>query len=183
MNWPTQPDIEVWRKAKIDGYEVSSHGDVRISASGRVLSKNFLHVKKDGVKIPKYLLVTLKVYGESKRFLVHRLVCEAFKGEAPSKRHEVAHYDGNSFNNHHENLRWATRKENIADKKRHGTQLQGEDHPLAKLSEADVVEIRRMLMSGMKNCEIAECFSVLPNCISRIKTGKRWRCSRKGQVA
>lgn len=183
MNWPTQPPIEVWRKTKIEGYEVSSHGNVRNSNTGTVLAKNFLNVNKNGVKIPKYLLVTFKVHGESKRFLVHRLVCEVFNGEPPSSKHEVAHYDGNSFNNFHENLRWATRKENIADKKRHGTQLQGEDHPLAKLSEEDVVKIRRMLMSGMKNCEIAEQFNVLPNCISRIKTGKRWKFSRKGQVA
>lgn len=183
MNWPTQPSKELWKKTKEVGYEVSSHGNVRSLKTGKVLSKNFLCVNRGGVKIPKYLLVTLRVGDKKKRFLVHRLVCEAFVGKSPSPKHEVAHYDGNSFNNFFGNLRWATRKENIHDKKRHGTQLQGEDHPLAKLTECDVVQIRRMLMRGLKNCEIAEQFSVLPNCISRIKTGKRWKCMRKGQAA
>lgn len=52
----------------------------------------------------------------SKRFgnmKVHRLVCEAFHGPAPSKRSVVIHLDEDATNNRPENLRWGTQKENL----------------------------------------------------------------------
>lgn len=47
-----------------------------------------------------------------KTFKVHRLVCEAFHGLAPSEDHIVLHIDEDPSNNRPENLRWGTRKEN-----------------------------------------------------------------------
>ena len=44
---------------------------------------------------------------------IHRLVCEAFHGPAPSKRSVVLHLDENALNNNPENLRWGTQKENL----------------------------------------------------------------------
>jgi hypothetical protein len=44
--------------------------------------------------------------------LVHRLVCEAFHGHAPSVVHEVAHLNDRGEDNRAENLRWATHQEN-----------------------------------------------------------------------
>lgn len=57
------------------------------------------------------------------RVWIHQMVCLAFNGERPSGLHVVAHVDGNKLNNNASNLRWATRKENEADKKIHGTAL------------------------------------------------------------
>jgi hypothetical protein len=51
---------------------------------------------------------------------VHRIVLESFVGECPPNM-VCCHYDGNGANNDITNLRWGTRKENMADKKRHGT--------------------------------------------------------------
>lgn len=44
---------------------------------------------------------------------VHRLVCEAFHGPAPSPRHVVIHIDENGLNNRPENLMWGTQKQNL----------------------------------------------------------------------
>jgi len=54
-----------------------------------------------------------------KMFRVNRLICATFHGQPPSHRPEAAHGDGDLKNNCAFNLRWASRQENINDKKRH----------------------------------------------------------------
>ncbi|MCR5362786.1 MAG: HNH endonuclease [Bacteroidales bacterium] len=44
---------------------------------------------------------------------VHRIVCTAFNGPAPTDQHVVDHIDTNRQNNRPENLRWLTKLENI----------------------------------------------------------------------
>lgn len=51
----------------------------------------------------------------------------------------------------------------------------GESHPRAKLTQAQVDEIRVLLAQGVRNTEIAKLFGVAQNNISRIKTGAQWR--------
>jgi hypothetical protein len=51
----------------------------------------------------------------------------------------------------------------------------GEAHHNHKLTESDVVEIRRMLMSGMKNRDIAASFNVTEFTISDVKRRKSWK--------
>lgn len=62
-----------------------------------------------------------KVTVNSKSQPVHRLMCEAYHGPAPQPPMDVAHWNGNRADNRPENLRWATRAENINDQLRHGT--------------------------------------------------------------
>ena len=47
-----------------------------------------------------------------KKFLVHRLVCEAFWGPPWASGLEVDHVDGTQSNNHFENLEWVTAQVN-----------------------------------------------------------------------
>jgi hypothetical protein len=63
--------------------------------------------------------------GTRENIAVHRMVCEAFHGPAPTLTHHAAHWDGNRKNNIPNNLRWATCSENHADKIRHGTTNRG----------------------------------------------------------
>jgi len=102
-------------------YAVSSEGHVKRIVADR-------KGRPGGILKPhigRYRQLTLYLSGEPHVVLVHRLVCQAFHGPAPSSRHEVAHCDGNGLNNHRDNLRWATPKENEADKIIHGTSLAG----------------------------------------------------------
>lgn len=44
---------------------------------------------------------------------VHILVCETFHGEKPFENAVVMHLDDNPSNNHKDNLKWGTQKENL----------------------------------------------------------------------
>ena len=68
-------------------------------------------------------------------------------------------------------LRWATRKENNADRHRDGTHNMGERHALAKLTEPEVLAI---LQDPRTQKEIAADYGVSRQQISRIKTRRHW---------
>lgn len=51
--------------------------------------------------------------GLKKSFLVARLVCAAFHGQAPEGKKIVMHLDEDPSNNRPENLAWGTQKENL----------------------------------------------------------------------
>lgn len=51
----------------------------------------------------------------------------------------------------------------------------GERHSQAKLTDADVLEIRRLHRGGSKNCDLARQFGITASGISFIVHGKSWR--------
>jgi hypothetical protein len=85
-------------------------------------------VLKPGRTARGYLVVAL---GHRGTIYVHHLVLLAFVGPRPAGR-QAAHGDGHRTNNLLSNLRWATPKENTADRYRHGTVLFGTRHPLGR---------------------------------------------------
>lgn len=90
---------------------------------------------------------------------VHRLVAAAYHPNPENKR-VVAHWDGDKTNNHIDNLRWATDKENSDDKVRHGRTNRGTRNGQAKLSSEDVRRIRQCRSEGQSVHEVAEAFGV-----------------------
>lgn len=106
--------------------------------------------------------------------LVHSLVAEAFHGPRPTPGHEVAHIDGRHRNNAATNLRWATAQENQLDRLKHGTACQGEAHPLARLTAAQVLEIRRRLGEASFN-ELGRQYGVSGVLISKIAKRRTWK--------
>ena len=106
---------------------------------------------------------------------VHRLVCEAVYGPPPTPQHEAAHNCGKG----HEgcvtprHAYWATPVENQADKIRHGTHNRGKRHPMAKLCEDDVLEIRA-LHGKLPERELARRFGVSGTQINNIHRRKSW---------
>ena len=109
---------EEWREVpRHDGvYEASNLGRVRsrtrivhtvdgrnIRFNGRVLSPG---KDKQG-----YLSLSLYEKGKQKRYGVHKLVFEAFNGLVPDGL-QIDHIDNDKSNNHLENLRLVTPKEN-----------------------------------------------------------------------
>lgn len=128
-------------------------------------------VRKLDLDTTGYMRVRLSERGVRLRLSVHRLVAINFIGPPPSDKHQVAHYDGDKTNNHVGNLRWATCRENIADKKRHGTQARGETQGRSKLKEADVLAIRS---STLPYRILSERYGVAVDTIYRIRKRLNW---------
>lgn len=113
--------------------------------------------------------------GKRVRFRVNRLVLSVFKG-ACSLPLEASHKNGIRWDNRLANLRWATKKENAADKNRHGTMARGEKNGQAKLSAENVTEIRVLLASKtLSQTQISKKFGVKQAAISNIFTGRKWK--------
>jgi hypothetical protein len=190
---------EEWRTVEgFPDYAVSSHGQVMRTASrsnaraGQVLKQQTLH---------GYRYVNLSKGGAVSACRVHRLVCIAFHGPAPSEKHHAAHNDGDRANNFFRNLRWATPSENMMDKHLHGTMPigdangarrkpdrlarglrngkhtkpertpRGEAHHSAKLTAPEVLAIRK---DTRPQRAIAAAYGVSKCAIAGIKAGKTW---------
>ncbi len=132
-----------WKEINPD-YIVSSDGQVGSRKYGkfRVLRPIF-----DGSGYPNVVLF----WGGTKRmWKIHILVAEAFLGPKPSPKHEVNHKNGDKTDARDSNLEWVTRLENM----RHYTHVlghraaRGEASGRAKVTEADVREIRRRCAAG-----------------------------------
>lgn len=155
-------------------YEVSNYGNVRSWNNGR-------WGKRDYPKILKQILNTFgyPVVGiDQKSFRVHRIVLETFGQPQPTPKHECCHNDGTRTNSHIDNLRWGTRKENAADKNKHGTMINGEESCKSKLKVFEVEEIRRLGKLGKKiltRQEIGLMFKVTRANINAIVNRKSWR--------
>lgn len=157
---------EIWKPIpSIEGYEASSLGRIRNSKT--MLVRKLCVGRRWG-----YPLVGISTNGKQKTFKVHRLVCETFHGPPPEGKNDTAHNDGNRTNNTPENLRWASRGENMADAIRHGTVFaaRGSKNSNAKLTEADVIDIRSRPRSRGLLCDLAAQYGVSRNVIGNIRT-------------
>ena len=157
-----------WRSVEgFPAYEVSSDGLVRNVDTGLVLKPEAGHLG--------HLRVTLYSERGPQRHLVHRLVLLHFVGPAPSEEHECAHWDGVPTNNRVGNLRWATRKENMEDKRRHGRLIVGEKCHFSKLGEDQASEIRKRVAGGSSTRALADELGLDLSQVNRIVCGKAWK--------
>jgi hypothetical protein len=74
-----------------------------------------------------------------------------------------------------DHLEVGTQIENMADKIRDGTHICGERCPSAKLTNEEVLEIRRRSAKGEKDSNLAEAFEVSRRTISFIIKGLSWK--------
>ncbi len=180
---------EEWREVVgFPEYAVSSYGRIKRVIPGK--KNHACRVLKPWSNNKGYLLVSLCGAALKRKKQVSQMVCEAFHGPKPTPLHEVAHNDGDPGNNRKNNLRWATRKENMADCVKHGTQVngarhftatnpekiaRGERHGHAILLEAQVKQIRATKKINGSGRALAEKFGVSPATICVIRNGKTWR--------
>jgi hypothetical protein len=171
----------------IEGYEADEDGSIwSIGTNWRGYGRRILaqYPDKSG-----YLRVRLVFNGRREQKFVHFLVCTAYHGLKPTGL-ETRHIDGNKLNNKPDNLSWGTHKENVEDRVRHGVAGRGErngvhTHPekvsrgessvMAKLTESQVVEIRRLYRFNEKIAKIAKKFNVCYQTIRAIVRRITWK--------
>lgn len=169
--------MERWRQiAGFIGYEVSDLGRVRslprLGSDGRRWKGKILKatVGKHG-----YPVVGLS-FGEVVDKYVHRLVLEAFRGSCPPDK-EGCHNNGQRQDCRLDNLRWDTRKANAQDAITHGTRvdLLGEQKPMAKLTDDDVLDIRMTYRMGEHtHRSLGKLFGVSHSVIGRVIRKQAW---------
>jgi hypothetical protein len=150
------------------------------SRDGRVLSIRQWHrgiFALKGGNSSGYQIVTLQTPTGGVAKSIHRLVAEAFLPAPPESTYIVRHLDGDSQNNCVDNLAWGTQSENARDRFRHGKQTgaRGESHPQARLTTAQVKEIRHRYDSGEAPVEIARHFPVSRGVVCNIGRRQSWK--------
>jgi hypothetical protein len=172
--------IEDWADVKnYEGvYQVSSLGRVR--SLDRIDATNGNHrilkgrVLRPGLNGNKYLHVILYDRGSKKGIRVHKLVALAFIPN-PMGFSEINHKDGIKTNNVVTNLEWCNRSYNM----NHAVSMglfgggKGENHGMAKLSNSDVLFIRKN--PDMPVIDVALLFKITKTNVRNIKNNKTWK--------
>ncbi len=175
--------IEEWRYCFGEKlYEVSSLGRVRsyVKNSTRLGQLDNIadqpHLLKVYIDQNGYPCVCAGPSGRIKRpRRVHTMVVRAFHGEKPFPKAECRHLDGDKTNNNASNLKWGTRKENMADRVRLGESAHSERHPDAKLTEKQVIEIRELYATGEYTLmHLGLMYGLGTRSISPIVRGQYW---------
>lgn len=176
-NWKAIPGFEGF-------YEVSDQGRVRsvertVTVRGRSDGQTAKIIRerilKPGLSSGRPV-VNLRSDTDRRHALVHHLVLEAFVGPCPDGM-ECRHLDDKRRNNALRNLEWGTRRENMADRKRNGLRRhgpRGEMNNASKLTETDVLTIRRLRAGGLTYQKIAQRMGVSLQTIWRIVKGDTW---------
>lgn len=161
--------MEVWK-------EIEGHPYYVVSNTGRV--KRLAHVAKDARygkrNLPERemkLIDSSEGYKKARiadkfRF-VHVLVLEAFVGPRPEGM-QCCHNNGIPYDNRLINLRWDTPKNNVHDRRFHGTYQYGTKNPNSKYSDEVIKKIKTSPLTA-KQCE--KEFNVPQSYVYSIRLG------------
>lgn len=162
-----------FRATQFEGYEIGEDGTLISfikTGPSKELNEKFKVLKPQVDK--GYLVVDIA----GKRCVpISRLVCSAFHSKVEGKP-LVLHNDGNSFNNHKDNLRWGDNKDNSADTLKHGTQWKPKKFAECKLTADDVMWIRDQYHNNNVSIRsMAIKFGVARITIADAAKGRSWR--------
>jgi hypothetical protein len=174
---------EEWRD--IVGYE----GKYQASSLGRIKALSYgargKYYGKEKILKPEvmklgYLRVPFWENKKNRRWLVHRLVAEAFgliKNRVHTKGIEINHIDGNPSNNKLSNLEVVNRSENILHAFKIGAikPMRGSNNPCSKYSEKQVKEIHALTLKGKSRKEISKTVGVPISFIKDVRGGRTWQ--------
>ncbi|MGJ1211954.1 NUMOD4 domain-containing protein [Sphingobacterium multivorum] len=174
---------EIWLPVpNYPNYEVSNLGRVKTlqramkSKAGSIAAVNE-KIMKGSFSRDGYPIVKISNQFGKKILKVHRLVAMAFIPN-PDNKPQVNHINGVKTDNYTDNLEWVTGKENVT----HGYQTglikasHGESHYLAKVTDEQVLQIRRMRSEDkLTHQAIADLIGVSRSIVTSILSNKTHR--------
>ena len=149
---------EIWKQFRNTNYSVSNFGRVKNNLRDNILKHGFKGKRNERP------FVNL---GKGNSFYIHRMVAESFINN-PEKKPQVNHKDGNTLNNHVNNLEWCTQQENMV----HALENKLYSN---KLIENDIRLIRMMCEYGLSTKTIAQLFSVSSRTICDVRSRRSWK--------
>jgi len=176
QNWKALPSYEGL-------YEISINGEIK--SLERIVTDTFFGkqrirvlreiIMKNGKSSKGYPQTHLRKNLETKTWEIHRLVAKACIPN-PNNLPQINHIDGNPMNNHVSNLEWCTQSHNQLHANATGlrTSQKGEANTQSKLTELQVIEIRRLNSSGISMRELGRRFGVSYPVIRNIVLRKKW---------
>ncbi len=153
------------------GYFAGSDGTIWSAKPGRHGRFKSLHPMRPYRDDEGYLNVTLRPDSRRRRYFVHQLVATAFHGLCPEGL-VTRHRDGDQNNNRPENLLHGTQAQNIADREAHGRTVRGDQSHLAKVTDAQALEILRRFNAGESGPSLAQAFGVTKSMVYALKHGR-----------
>ena len=159
--------MEIWKPAYgFSFYKVSNLGNVKRIAHVAQ------HKRYGNRKLPERMLnpaknhdgyLRLRIGGKFK--FAHIIVLESFICPKPNGM-QACHNNGKPYDNRLENLRWDTPKNNVQDRKKHGTYQYGEKNHQHKYSEKIKSEI---IASSESAKSLAKKINISANAIYQIR--------------
>jgi len=164
----------IWKDTQFSvNHQVSSTGLIRNKKSGRIL-KHWL--------VNGYPTIRFTLGGKNQ--MVHRVVAFAFIPTIEGKD-IINHKNGNTQDNRVENLEWCDRSYNfyhaikigLCDGRPNKGNIysQGSKHGAAKLTEANVKEMKKLRKQGLTLKQIGDKFGIAFQTVSKIIRNQRWR--------
>jgi len=168
--WLPIPDLEGY-------YEASTHGRIR-SVDRLIRNGHGTYPYRGKILKPSRLkdgrfVVSICIDGQETSCKVATLVARTFIGPRPPSQH-VCHGPDGLTDNSPGNLYYGTPERNSQDRKRDGTDLSGEDSPLAQLTWVLVREIRERYRAGESQWDLAGSFDMSRSAISHIVSNRNW---------
>lgn len=165
------------------GYRAGSDGTLwtswaRQSLGGRRGTRSYIGTTYSQMKTPLdvkgYPHTQLRTsLGKYRMVRLHVAVLLAFLGPPPEGC-EGCHADGVRTNCALSNLRWGSHASNMADMARHGTSNRGLRNPNVKLTEAQVLQIRKRCRLGEPKKDVASEFGIHLTYLYALLAGKFW---------
>jgi len=146
-----------------------------VTNDGNVINKKG-KIKAFQISNAGYKRVCLSINGKQIMMSIHRIVAETYLSNTFNKP-MVNHIDGDKLNNNVNNLEWVDRLENENHAKINKLKVSKEKHGMSKLTENDVMWIRknykpRHIQFGRK--AMAKKLNVTPQLIGYVLNNKIW---------
>lgn len=166
---------EIWKVIPgFENYKASNFGQIRSitriakSAFGPAKDVDGPIMKPTLRKKDGYLIIGLVVNGKQHQKGLHQFIMLAFVGKPPEGL-QTLHADGIRTNCALSNLSYGTALANAEDRTKHGNTGIGEKNGNSRLSDAQVLEIRRIKTeTDCTYASLAPRFGVTPEMISKI---------------